>query len=307
MVGRRAKSLEWPSVLLCCTIYGGFAAVTWNSARLPFWALVPAMALLLAWHASMQHEFIHGHPTPWRKINRILGDVPLSLWLPFESYRVTHLLHHRDERLTDPLDDPESYYWTPEQWQALGWPGRLIVRAHSTLAGRLLLGPSWNISRYLLSQARAIRSGDRLSRRVWRGHALKSAGVAAWVFGICRVDPLVYAAAVYAATSVLLLRSFAEHRAHEEVFERTAIVENSWLFGPLFLFNNLHAAHHERPCVPWYELPRWYRENRRRLVVENGGLIYDGYGDVCRRYLFRAHDQVLHPAAGSGRPSLGVG
>ena len=163
--------------------------MTFHVDSVPPWVFVPVAALLLAWHSSLQHEFIHGHPTPWPKVNRMLGSVPLSLWLPFESYRISHLLHHHDDRLTDPLDDPESYYWTPEQWRALGAPGRLIVRAHSTLAGRLLLGPSWNISRYLWSEARAIWSGDRLRRRIWRAHALASVGVAVWLFCICRLNP----------------------------------------------------------------------------------------------------------------------
>ena len=39
---------------------------------------------------------------------------PLALWIPYESYRISHLMHHRDDRLTDPLDDPESYYWMPD-------------------------------------------------------------------------------------------------------------------------------------------------------------------------------------------------
>ena len=307
MSRRRAKSLEWPSLVLCGFIYGSFAAVTFCWDAMPAWVFVTLTALLVTWHSSMQHEFIHGHPTPWPKVNRMLGAVPLTLWLPFESYRVSHLLHHRDDRLTDPLDDPESYYWTPEQWRALGAPGRLIVRAHSTLAGRLLLGPSWNISRYLEGEMRAIRGGDRLRRRIWTKHALVCAGIAVWVFGICHVSPLLYGLAVYAGTSMLLLRSFAEHRAHEGVFERTAIVENSWFFGPLFLFNNLHAAHHERPCVPWYELPRWYRDNRQRLVLDNGGLIYDGYGEVVRRFLFCPHDQLLHPTVSPQREAFTPG
>ena len=33
---------------------------------------------------------------------------------------------------------------------------------------------------------------------------------------------------------------------------RTAIVEGSWFFGPLFLFNNLHSLHHAEPLMPWY-------------------------------------------------------
>ncbi len=216
--------------------------------------------------------------------------------MPFDFYRISLLLHHRDERLTDPLDDPESYYWTLEQWQALGPVGRLVVRAHTTLAGRLLLGPAWNISRYLRSEARAVRAGDVVRRRIWRSHGIASVIVSVWLFGVCRVNPLLYGLAVYSGTSLLLLRSFAEHRAHEDVFERTAIVEGSWLLGPLYLFNNLHSAHHERPCMPWYQLPRWYRVNRRRLMIENGGLVYKGYGEVARRFLLRPHDRLLHPA-----------
>ena len=35
-----------------------------------------------------------------------------------------------------------------------------------------------------------------------------------------------------------------------------AIVEGSWILGPLFLFNNLHALHHEDPAMPWYQYTR---------------------------------------------------
>ena len=149
--------------------------------------------------------------------------------------------------------------------------------AHTTLAGRLVLGPAWNIGRYLRAELRALRTGDRERWLIWRD-TLWPCRLLLWVGVVCRMNVLLYLAIVYAGTSVLLLRSFAEHRASRGVFERTAIVENAWLFGPLFLFNNLHAAHHERPLMPWYELPGWYRANRARLVAENGGLVYNGYG-----------------------------
>ena len=50
-----------------------------------------------------------------------------------------------------------------------------------------------------------------------------------------------------------MVRSFAEHRAVPEAERRTAIVENASILGPLFLFNNLHAAHHLRHRLPWYQ------------------------------------------------------
>lgn len=299
---RRSRAIEWPSVLLCSIIYGAFAALTFFHAALPSLLVAALGALLVAWHSSMQHEFIHGHPTPWRKLNRLLAAPPLSLWLPFESYRMSHLVHHCDEALTDPLDDPESYYWSAEDWAAIGPLGRLVVRAHSTLAGRLVIGPFWNIGRYWLSEGRAIRRDDRLRRRIWAWHLLAVAAMLFWVVGVCHMSLVFYVFGIaYPGTAILLLRSFAEHRAREGVFERTAVVENSWFFGPLFLFNNLHAAHHERPLIPWYELPGWYKANRARLLEANGGLVYDGYGEVARRFLFTPHHVSVHPLAESNR------
>lgn len=295
MIQREIANWEWPSIALCAAIYGVFATVTWFGRDLPFYVLIPLIAVLIAWHSSMQHEFIHGHPTRRPGLNRALAFAPLSFWLPFDAYKRSHLQHHRDDSLTDPLDDPESYYWSSSQWRALGPCGRLVVRAHTTLAGRLLLGPAWNISRFFRAEWRGLAAGDRVKRRIWRAHGLAAVPVAVWLFVICRIEPLVYGSAIYVGTSLLLLRSFAEHRAHQGVLERTAIVENAWVFGPLFLFNNLHAAHHERPRVPWYRLPAWYQENRARLLAENGGLVYDGYIDVARRYLFRPHDVTIHP------------
>ncbi|WP_237480655.1 fatty acid desaturase [Lichenibacterium dinghuense] len=293
---QRARGVEWPSVALCAGVYGGFGALTWWHASLPAPLVALGLAALLTLQASMQHEFIHGHPTRWRRLNRALAAVPLSLWLPFESYRRTHLVHHRDESLTDPFDDPESWYWSAEAWARLGPAGRGIVRFQTTLLGRLALGPAWIVARYLAGEARAVAAGARGARRIWLGHAAAAGGVAAWVFGFCGLSPAFYLlAVVYPSTSLLLLRSFAEHRAAEGVGERTAIVENAPVLGFLFLYNNLHAAHHERPLVPWYALPRLYRAERARLVEANRGLVYDGYGDVARRFLLVPHDAALHP------------
>lgn len=297
MSGERVsvRRLEWPSIALCFTLYAAFVGLTWFSRDLPPVAVLVSCSLLITLHSSLQHEFIHGHPTPWRKLNRGLASVPLSLWLPFETYRRSHLVHHCDEQLTDPLDDPESYYRTAAEWAALGPLGRWVVASHTTLAGRLLIGPVWNVGRFLHTEARAVLRGDRARRRIWLRHGCAVGALMIWVGVVCRMNLALYLASAYGGTAILLLRSFAEHRAKEGVFERTAIVENSWFFGPLFLFNNLHAAHHERPLMPWYELPGWYRANRTRLLRENGGLVYDSYFEVARRFLLTPHDVVVHP------------
>lgn len=288
--------LEWPTLGLAVLIYGAWAALTWCHAALPPWLVYPALAWLVAWHGSLQHEILHGHPTRSRRLNDALGFPPLALWLPYAIYRRSHLRHHVDVRLTDPMDDPESYYWTPQLWATLSRPGRVLVGVQTTLLGRLLVGPGWSICRFFYFQAQAIRRNEGLARRIWAHHVVGVAAVLAWVWALCGIPPLTYVlAVVYPATSLLLLRSFAEHRAAEGVPERIALVENAPVLGMLFLFNNLHVVHHAWPRVPWYRIPRLYRRTRAGLIAANGGLLYDGYADVARRYLLAPHDSLLHP------------
>ncbi|WP_082490820.1 fatty acid desaturase [Aureimonas sp. Leaf454] len=308
---RRRRTVEAPTLVLAAVIYGGFAAVTFAYDTMPWWLFAVLGAWLVAWQSSLQHEILHGHPTRSRRINRALANVPLSLWLPYETYRLSHLRHHRDERLTDPLDDPESRYVTPEDWSRLGPLGRRMLAAQKTLAGRLVLGPAWMIVHFLADETSKMVDGDRATLRIWVGHLLRAVPVVVWVTVVCDIPPLTYVAlVVYPSVSLLLIRSFAEHKAADGVAERTAIVENSPVLGLLFLHNNLHAVHHERPSMPWYEIPAWYRANRARLILENGGHVYDGYGAVFRRYLFASHDSVVHPiaaAAPSSRPEVPTG
>jgi fatty acid desaturase len=100
---------------------------------------------------------------------------------------------------------------------------------------------------------------------------------------------------VYPGAALLRLRAFAEHRWAAEVSHRTAVVEASWPFGLLFLNNNLHALHHARPNIPWYDLPEVYAREQDDVTEQNGRLVYKGYGDVARNFLFRAHDDPVHP------------
>lgn len=76
--------------------------------------------------------------------------------------------------------------------------------------------------------------------------------------------------------------------------ERTAIVENSRLFGLLFLFSNLHVLHHRQPGISWYRLPAMYPHDREMLIRSDGGLVYDSYWDIARQFLLRPHDDPTH-------------
>ena len=288
--------LEWPTLVLAMVIYAGWLALTWFHASLPFWLLMPLGGWFCAWHASLQHEVIHGHPTAWRRFNHAIGFPPLLLFLPFDAYRISHLRHHFDERLTDPLDDPESFYWTPESWALLSGPKRWMVRAQTTFLGRIVLGPPWVAVRYLLQEFNQLAEGKRLHIRIWLKQTVGVTLVLAWVCGVCGMSIWLYLAAfVYPGTALMLVRSFAEHRAEPDVSARIAIVENAPVLGLLYLYNNLHFIHHGQPGLPWYKIPAAYRLKRAQVLRENGGLVYNSYWDVARRFFLTAHDQPVHP------------
>ncbi len=292
----RRTAVEIPTLGVALVAYGGWLAITLMYGRWPLWAVAPSAAVLIALHGSLQHEIVHGHPTRSGRLNRLLAIVPLSLWLPYDSYRASHLAHHIDERLTDPLDDPESWYWTRADWQRLSPLTRGIVRISQTLAGRVTVGPFWAIGRFLRAEWRAVLANKEGVRALWLEHLLWCVPVVLWVRAVCGIPLWIYFLAMaIPGTSITLIRSFAEHRARGAVRERIALVEGSWILGPVFLFNNLHSLHHEAPWVPWYEYPARYRRIRERLIAENGGLVYRTYFEVARRFLLRPHDSPLHP------------
>ena len=293
---RARPAVELPTLLLLLATYGGWLAATSRYGHWPLALLAPLTAVLITLHSSLQHEIVHGHPTRWRQLNRLLAIVPLGLWIPYQRYRDLHHKHHFDERLTDPVDDPESYYWTSEAWGRMSPLMRGALSIEQTFAGRLLVGSWLRIFMYWRWDLGNAWRGERGIRAVWAEHLLWCIPVILWLKLICGMPLWLYfVAMVIPANAIQLIRSFAEHRARPGVRERVAIVEDSWILGPLFLFNNLHSLHHESPAIPWYQCPARYREERERLIAENGGLVYRTYFDVARRYLFRHHHVLQHP------------
>src|SRR6202012_4553557 len=102
---------------------------------LPLWLAAPLGSFFLAWDGAFQHETVYGYPPSSRPINRLLGGVPLSLWIPYAAYRETHLRHHRHEGryLTEVDRDPESFYLRPGTLAAAGAIRRGIHKANCTL------------------------------------------------------------------------------------------------------------------------------------------------------------------------------
>jgi fatty acid desaturase len=283
--GRERRGPEWPTIALFLVVYAAFGALTFLGAGLPWWALLPFGGYLVCLQGSMQHEALHGHPTRRAWLNALLVYPSLSLWLPYLRYARLHRLHHRNELLTDPREDPESFYLLPERWAGLPAPLRTLYRVNNTLAGRMLIGPAIAVPRLIAGDIARARGGERGIGTAWAVH-LPAAGLTlAWVILVCGMPLATY----------LLAFVYPEHRAHDEIDARTAIVEAGPVMSLLYLNNNLHAAHHAEPGLPWYRLPGWYRERRERLLAANRHYRLDGYAEIARRYLLAAKESVVHP------------
>lgn len=289
--------IEWLTLFLALAIYSSWMLLTAFHSYISIWLLFILGGLVIAWHSSFQHEVVHGHPTRSKLVNYALGFPPLALWLPFTIYRDSHRLHHRDAKLTDPLHDPESKYWSETAWHRLPRPLQLIEIAQSSLLGRITIGPFCQIGKFLVHEGKRTLGGDRVRLRLWLKHAASLIPVFVWLIGYCHMSIGEYLALfVYPGTSLLLLRSFAEHKASQVVGHRTAVIECAPPFGLLFLNNNLHAVHHHFPSIPWYRLPSLYRQHREAILAANGGLVYKGYRDIIARYMWKPNDIILHPS-----------
>jgi hypothetical protein len=219
--------IEWPTVGLIALAYGGWAASgLWLWPVVP-WLALAVMAVLGALHSSLTHECLHGHPTRSRRLNEALVTPPLTLIYPYRRYRANHLAHHHDERLTDPFDDPESYYKARFQWAAMPRWFRTVLWINNTLLGRMVLGPVLGAAGFLAAEARMFRRGARGVRRAWLLHglglvpvlgALALFGIPLWLYVV---------AVVWPALALISIRTFAEHRWHETPEGRTIIVERS--------------------------------------------------------------------------------
>ena len=290
------RRLDLPTLGVAIAILTAFLLWSLAFTRLPLWIAAPIGSLLLAWYGSLQHETIHGHPTPSKRINALIGGAPLSLWIPYAIYRETHIRHHRHSgrRLTEVGHDPESFYLAPDDVAKASGLRRLLLQANCTLAGRLSIGPLLAITTFWVGSARQLRSSPK-HRLIWLRHVIAVASVVAWTRGICHIPLIDYLLlVVYPSAAITNLRSFAEHRANDDSPARTNVVEAGGFWSLLFLNNNLHVAHHAHPHIPWYELPAVWRGMRESSP--GAGLIFTrGYLEVCRQYLFRRFITPEHP------------
>jgi fatty acid desaturase len=275
--------------MVAATAYGCWGSLVWFHARIPWWLIVPAGAIAIAWQNSLQHETIHALVRVPRAVRFALGVLPLGLAIPYPIYVRSHRRHHRDALLTAPGEDPESYYRREEEWRRYPQAIRAVYLFNQTLLGRMTIGPLLCLSSFFKREILRVAAGDRSNLPAWGWHAVSVTLLLLWVGEVAGMPLWQYALlVVYPGLCLGMLRSFYEHRYATRPEHRTAIVESGFPFNVLFLNNNLHLIHHLSPTLPWYRIPAVWQKSRTELLAYNGGFYFTGYSEIAAKHAFRA-------------------
>jgi fatty acid desaturase len=295
---------DGPTLLVAVAIYASWLALLVSHRHIPWWIMAPLAGYVVQWHFSLQHEAIHSMRGVPRWLRRALTWPPIGIWLPFELYRRLHSQHHRDSCLTYPGEDTESYYHEEEEWEDYGDLSRWLLIINQTFLGRLFIGPFLRTPQLFIKEVGKIIAGDTSNLGIWVRHVIAVVLILLVVAEIFDMSALKYLAEfVYPGLVFGMMRSFTEHRWGERPSERTAVVESNWVFGLLFLWNNLHVVHHVCPTLPWWKVPRAWRENRECIQAHNGGFVFRGYGEIARRWLLTPNFIPVHPPSFANRTS----
>ena len=286
--------VEWITLGLIVACYLAWWVALWWLPELNGALAVLVVGVLIAFHASLTHEVLHGHPFRSKFANEMTMFLPLNLFIPYNRFRDTHLAHHRDALLTDPYDDPESNFLDPAVWQSMPMWKRALYRVNNTLLGRIVVGPAIGQTCFTVNDVRAMARGEGAVIWAWFLH-VPGVALVIWAVMASPMSVWAYVLAAYFGLGLLKIRTFLEHRAHEKSRARTVIIEDRGPLAWLFLFNSLHVVHHMHPGASWYDLPRLYRSGKDRYLASNDAYVFRSYGQVFRQYFLRAKDPVPHP------------
>ncbi|MDF1668461.1 MAG: fatty acid desaturase [Roseovarius sp.] len=286
--------IEWPTLAMVVICYAGLVGVLAWGDGIGVAGSVVLLAVFIALHSSLQHEVLHGHPFRSKVLSEALVFPAVGLFVPYQRFRDLHLQHHYDPNLTDPYDDPESNYADPAAWALTSAPIKALYRFNNLLLGRMLVGPAISLWQLYKDDFAAFTKGD-LSI-LW-AYGLHVAGMIPVLYVVqgAAIPLWAYVMASYFGFSLLKIRTYLEHRAHEKVPGRSVIIESRGPLSLLFLNNNFHSVHHAHPKLAWYKLPACFAQRRSHFLDRNQSYYYASYVDVFRRYFLRAKDPVPHP------------
>ena len=231
------------------------------------WTLLP-LAFLNNPYWSLIHEAIHDLFHPSRKTNAFVGrSMAIFFGAPFRILRLSHLLHHKLNRL--PVEGTE-YYDKTKSSKAGAAPGYYFQILLGLYLAEVMSPLFFLLPRPWLKRFKerflAPQSVSGILMQNWLGadalHEIRIDGMftlALFSFSFyCYGEHWPLLLAVLAARGFLI--SFLDNVYHYEtpvgdVFYARNLRLNGAL-ERLLLHFNLHGIHHLNPAIPWSDLPR---------------------------------------------------
>ena len=248
--------VAWGTILLFLgtALLWGAALTGGATGRMPG-PLAMALASAAAWAAfTVMHDASHDAVARCGWLNDLAGHVSATILMSrFCAFRQIHRLHHR--HTNDPELDPDHWSGSGARWQLpLRW-------ATADL-------------NYYFEYRRCPPLPLRQELAAWGTLVLLLvAASAAIYFGFGRA--LLFYWIVPARFALFVLTyvfDFVPHQrpygrpATEDRFAASFIIPGAAITR-LLLCQNLHLLHHLYPAVPFYRLPRIWRERRQELVA----------------------------------------
>ena len=234
------------------------------------WTLLP-LAVLNNPYWSLIHEAIHDLFHPGRKVNAFFGRLMAIVFgAPFRILRLSHLLHHKLNRL--PVEGTE-YYDKTKSSKARAAPGYYFQIMCGLYLAEVLSSLYFLLPRSWLKRFKerflAANGVSGILMQNWLGiDALREIRLdgllilALFSFSFyCYGERWPLPLAVLAARGLLI--SFLDNVYHYETPVGDVLyARNLRLNGVLerlLLHFNLHGIHHLNPAIPWIDLPRAFR------------------------------------------------
>ncbi|MDX1737901.1 MAG: fatty acid desaturase [Alphaproteobacteria bacterium] len=292
MLLREFDEIRSLALLLLC--YGLIFFLLFDPIGLPLWLRMISIIPLITLHSSLQHEFLHGHPFKNQHLNDLLAYPSMGIFVPYLRFKETHLKHHNNQIISDPYEDPESWYLAPEDWQRKSSLTKAMLTFNNTLFGRILIGPALSQIKFAFCE---LYHGNIKVKATWFCHFIVMAGYIWLIHKYTSMPIWAYFICCYFGLSLLGIRTFLEHQASDHILARTVIIEKQGILSFLFLNNNFHSVHHAYPALAWYRIPALFQRNRKRFLGQNHRYHFRSYGQIFRKYFFTPKEPVCYPVA----------
>jgi len=222
--------------------------------HIPVFALQTLLGVLMF---TPLHDSVHRVASKNRALNDAImhGTWPIFLNAP-QVFKMLHLAHHA--KTNQGLDDPD-HFTSSKTWTGRWLRSFLLIFSYYEYALRKFQKTPANLFWMAASILVPI-----VCTIVSLQSPLSAGLLWAWILPS------------FASTGLLafLNTAWPHHPGdHSRKMKNTKIL---LVWKPLewILFNqNLHLVHHLRPTLPWYEYPKYWRENRERLLQEGAEVV----------------------------------